>query len=622
MKKSSSTRSRKKKISFIITIWLVVILLVSCVVSALLIRAVFLGRAEAQAELLVKQNVEDVSNDIDELADESLMTFIEEIMADYPTANIDDPEAVSKALQEAFSGHEVEVNIVNSKGIIVASSVPEYVGADMHSGERASEFLILLDESTDNFLQDLRGDSFDESIIMKYAGVRFPDGSGFIEVGLSERIYSYAISHQAQYVATNRRIGQDGYLLISTSDMIITNSYHEEHTGEKVADSGISIDPKKEYHYESMECEIFGVQSYVNINQIQSVYVIGVYPVQETIRNIYILIKTSELLEIVVFAVIFMALIILLHKLIVKNMVKVNNSLTQITEGNLDEKIEIRDTYEFDLLSTDINTTVDKLKDYIAEAATRMDAELEAAKNIQSAALPRVFPPFPERKEFELFATMEAAKEVGGDFYDFYMIGDTLAFLIADVSGKSISGAMFMMKAKEIIRSEAGSGLSPAGIFTSANEALCEGNDTEMFLTAWMGFIDLKTGAVQVANAGHNPPVLIRDGKAEYVKLKPGLMLAGMEGMIYKDQNLQLQKGDILYLYTDGVTEAMNEDEKLYGEGRLLKLLSFKDNYPAPSGDNGVAGAVCELVKKDIKDYVQGAEQSDDITMLCLRFLG
>ena len=136
------------------------------------------------------------------------------------------------------------------------------------------------------------------------------------------------------------------------------------------------------------------------------------------------------------------------------------------------------------------------------------------------------------------------------------------------------------------------------------------------------GFIDLKTGAVQVANAGHNPPVLIRDGKAEYVKLNPGLMLAGMEGMIYKDQNLQLKKDDILYLYTDGVTEAMNEDEQLYGEARLLKLLSFKDNYPAPSGDNGVAGAVCELVKKDIKDYVQGAEQSDDITMLCLRFLG
>ena len=622
MKKSSSTRSRKKKISLIITIWLVVILLVSCVVSALLIQAVFLGRAKAQAESLVQQNVEDVSNDIDELADESLMTYIEEIMADYPTANIDDPEAVSKALQESFFGHEVEVNIVNSKGIIVASSVPEYVGADMHSGERASEFLILLDEGMDNFLQDLRGDSFDESIIMKYAGVRFPDGSGFIEVGLSEMMYSYVISHQAQFVATNRRIGQDGYLLISTSDMIITNSYHDEHTGEKVADSGISIDPKKEYNYESMECEIFGVQSYVNINQIQSVYVIGVYPVQETIRNIYILIKTSELLEIVVFAVIFMALIILLHKLIVKNMVKVNNSLTQITEGNLDEKIEIRDTYEFDLLSTDINTTVDKLKDYIAEAAARMDAELEAAKNIQSAALPRVFPPFPERKEFELFATMEAAKEVGGDFYDFYMIGDTLAFLIADVSGKSISGAMFMMKAKEIIRSYADSGLSPAGIFTLANEALCEGNDTDMFLTAWMGFIDLKTGAVQVANAGHNPPVLIRDGKAEYVNLKPGLMLAGMEGMIYKDQNLQLKKDDILYLYTDGVTEAMNEDGQLYGEARLLKLLSFKDNYPAPSGDNGVAGAVCEIVKKDVKDYAQGAEQSDDITMLCLRFLG
>ena len=248
---------------------------------------------------------------------------------------------------------------------------------------------------------------------------------------------------------------------------------------------------------------------------------------------------------------------------------------------------------------------------------------LKLQKAIQTSVLPNVFPPFPDHHEFELFASMHAAKEVGGDFYDFFMVdNDTLGFLIADVSGKSIPGAMFMMTGKAIIKSLAESGLPPADVFTIANEKLCEGNDAELFITAWMGYLDLKTGTVHVANAGHNPPVLIRDGKAEYVVLKPGFMLAGMDGMVYKDQTLQLQEGDILYLYTDGVTEAMDNDGKQYGEERLQNLLSFGADYPVPSDENGVAGAVCGLVSEDLQRFVGGAEQSDDITMLCVKYYG
>jgi sigma-B regulation protein RsbU (phosphoserine phosphatase) len=143
-----------------------------------------------------------------------------------------------------------------------------------------------------------------------------------------------------------------------------------------------------------------------------------------------------------------------------------------------------------------------------------------------------------------------------------------------------------------------------------------------MFVTAWLGYLDLKTGLVRVANAGHNPPVLIRDGKAEYVILKPGLMLAGMDGVHYKEQTVQLVKGDMLYLYTDGVTEAMDKNEEQYGEERLRKLLSFGENYPAPSGENGVAEPVCDAVLADVRKFTDGAEQSDDITMLCVRYMG
>ena len=194
--------------------------------------------------------------------------------------------------------------------------------------------------------------------------------------------------------------------------------------------------------------------------------------------------------------------------------------------------------------------------------------------------------------------------------------------MIADVSGKSIPGAMFMMTARTIIKSLAESGLNPDEVFTQTNRKLCENNEAEMFVTAWLGYLDLKTGLVRVANAGHNPPVLIREGKADYVRLKAGLVLAGMEGIRYREQTVQMTKGDILYLYTDGVTEAMNHDAELYGEERLQKILSFGMNYPEPSSDCGMAASVCSLVSGDIAVFTAGAEQSDDITMLCIRYLG
>ncbi len=616
---------KKKKISIVITIWLIVIVLAACIVSAALTYITLSGRSEENTISLVHRNVEDVSRDVDEMADVSILSYVNDFIAsDYiVSADIEDPDELSKTLHEFYDGYGIEVNIVNKDGIIIVSSVPEYIGYDMHVGEQASEFLVLLDGSTTEYIQDMLPVSYDESLRMKYAGKSFEDGSGFIEVGLADEVYYRAIASQASYATTNRRIGENGYLLVCGEDGVIRNSYHNTYTDKTIREAGIDIDTEKDYDYVAERFDVFGVPSYVNINKVEETLIIGVYPVSEAITSVNEMMSVSILLEIIVFGILFVTLIILLRKLIVNNMVKVNNSLEEITEGNLDERVEVRDTYEFDNLSNDINATVDKLKGFIAEAAARIDADLEVAKAIQTSVLPNVFPPFPERTEFELFASMNAAKEVGGDFYDYYMIGgDTLGFLIADVSGKSIPGAMFMMTGKAIIKSLAESKMPPAEVFTGANAKLCEGNDAEMFITAWMGYLDLETGLVRVANAGHNPPVLIRDGKAEFVKLKSGLVLAGMDGIAYKEQTLQLQKGDILYLYTDGVTEAMDPDENLYGEDRLLELLSFGENYPEASGENGIVGAVCEMVSKDLAGFVKGAEQSDDITMLCVRYLG
>ncbi len=611
-----------RKISNVITVWLIIIVLVSCVVSGLFRYFTLSRKVENNTRSLLRQNVEDVSRDIREMEDRSLLNFADEFISNYlSTADVEDPDTYSKELQEFYEDQAVVVNIVNRDGIVVISSDEDDIGYDMHDNEYTAEFLKLLDGRTLEYIQDVRADSNDTDVLMKYAGKSLPDGSGFIEVGVTNRQYYHDLREQASISVTNRRIGEKGYVLVASEKQRILNSYQNLYVGKSISAAGIYVDPDEDYYYVDDMCTVFGVLSYVNINQVGGAYIIGVYPVSEATADISTMMKSTIVMEGVSFAILFCALIFLLRKLIVKNMVKVNNSLSQITEGNLEERVDVRDTYEFNALSDDINATVDRLKQYIAEASARIDTDLEIAKAIQTSVLPNKFPPFPNQKEFELFASMHAAKEVGGDFYDYYMIdNDTLGFLVADVSGKSIPGAMFMMTGKSVIKNLAENGLPPAQVFSEANQKLNEGNDTCLFITAWMGYLDIHSGVVHAVNAGHNPPVLIRDGKAEFVKLPAGIVLAVMEGTTYKEYTVELKKGDILFLYTDGVTEAINSEEEQYGDDRLLELLSFGDDYPVPQKNDCIATAVCDAVKEDLDRFVGDAEQFDDITMLAIKF--
>jgi sigma-B regulation protein RsbU (phosphoserine phosphatase) len=209
---------------------------------------------------------------------------------------------------------------------------------------------------------------------------------------------------------------------------------------------------------------------------------------------------------------------------------------------------------------------------------------------------------------------MNAAKEVGGDFYDFYLVDENhLAFVVADVSGKGIPGAMFMMTSKTLIKSFAESGLPVHEVLTNVNTQLCQNNEAGMFVTAWMGILDLQTGLIKFANAGHNPPLVKhKDGSYEFLKGKVNFVLAGMDMVKYKEQELQLQPGDEIYLYTDGVTEAHNINNELFGEERLLQSLNSTNGMSVEE--------ICHKVKQDVDSYVCEAEQFDDITMLCVRF--
>jgi sigma-B regulation protein RsbU (phosphoserine phosphatase) len=252
----------------------------------------------------------------------------------------------------------------------------------------------------------------------------------------------------------------------------------------------------------------------------------------------------------------------------------------------------------------------------LSTAAMKSRAELDVARHIQASALPNVFPAFPERNEFAVYASMEPAKEVGGDFYDFFLVDDShLALVIADVSGKGIPAALFMMTARALIKSLAVSGKPPEEALKEANDRLCENNKAGMFVTAWMGILETDSGRLSFANAGHNPPLLKRGGEYRYLDHKEyhrGIML-GIRGNIrYKSNELTLEAGDALFLYTDGVTEACDKNLDLFGEERLKSCLD-------PVGSSTPEETV-NAVKSRIEAFAEGAEQADDITVLAMTF--
>lgn len=282
--------------------------------------------------------------------------------------------------------------------------------------------------------------------------------------------------------------------------------------------------------------------------------------------------------------------------------------LAQIGTGEFpEEPLKVDTGDELEGVANSVNDMVESLKE-----KERIGAELSLATDIQAHMLPSIFPPFPEHKEIDLYAIMHPAKEVGGDFYDFFMLDDThLAVVIADVSGKGVPAALFMVIAKTLIKNHAQMGLSPAEVFSKVNQMLCEGNDAALFVTAWLGVLDLTDGKLTYVNAGHNPPLIKKgDGGFEFLASRPAFVLAGMDGVRYRQYELTMAPGDRLFLYTDGVTEATNRKNELYGNDRMKM---FMNKHAKDSACDIIAGLRSEV------DAFQGADhQFDDITMLML----
>jgi serine phosphatase RsbU (regulator of sigma subunit) len=509
-----------------------------------------------------------------------------------------------------------ELHVSNAQGILIGGTMESYIGYDYALDSQSAAFLPAISNKGFELAQDPQPKGINKEVF-QYVGVARIDAPGIVQIGYKPNKLSHAMEvADIKNLAAGFRVGQSGSVMISDREGKIVSVANPALLGQTLVEYGFEADSIKDREG-SFIAKIDGKKTLCVYKTYKGYIIIGQLPADEMYLNRNSTITLLIIFNIILFAVIFALIAKLVQNVVINGIYKVNRSLVKITEGNLNEVVNVCANYEFQSLSNGINTMVEALKIAIKDASSRIDSELAFAKAIQLSALPSNFPAFPDRLEFDVFAGMYTAKEVGGDFYDFFIVNEEkLGCVIADVSGKGIPAALFMMVSKSLIKNYAIAGLSVSEILSKANNALCENNDANMFVTVFIGILDLKSGKLSYANAGHNPPLIQKkQGSFEWLSVKPCFVLAGMEDVVYVEQEIVLAPGDRLFLYTDGVTEAMNKSDQLYSDGRLQKLL----NGMPPHID---LTEMLANIKADVDYFADGAEQADDITMLALEYRG
>ena len=478
-----------------------------------------------------------------------------------------------------------ELHVSDEKGVLQWSvsfnKSLNYRGYDMNSQKQSAAFMPALTDKKFELVQEPQV-SGSYKILFQYVGVARIDKPGIVQIGYRpERIIEAQHLADIKQIEEDTRIGTNGTLYISENTDFPDNYKKVIKTGDSIALSVVS----GKY---LLTAELPEEEMYVSRNSVLKVLIIG---------------------NLILFGVIFILVSRLLQKVVINGIYSVNDSLHEITGGNLEKQVSVSTTAEFCTLSNGINATVSALKKAIENEAKRLDAELEMGRMIQTSILPV---DFTANERYQLHAGMFTAREVGGDFYDFFAIDkDHLAILIADVSGKGITAALYMMTAKTLLK-ELLQKHPVAEAFDLANQELCKNNKAHMFLTAFAGVIDLNTGIMTCVNAGHNPPVFIHaDGTAQYLKIKHCLVLSASRKARYTAVDLQFKKDDKIILYTDGVTEAMNCSKQLFGEERLLQTLSSNNISPEE---------IVHLIRAEVSNFAGSEPQNDDITLLVMEY--
>lgn len=350
------------------------------------------------------------------------------------------------------------------------------------------------------------------------------------------------------------------------------------------------------------------------------------FPETEVLREVRVLTR-DILLMAACGGLLLIAAIVIVSRTITRPIKRLSDTALAVAEGQLDTRLPDNGaTDEVGLLTRSFRHMQDALKLHIRNltettaAKERIESELRIARDIQMGILPKLFPPFPEREEFDIFAYIAPAKEVSGDFYDFFFVDENhFCFLIADVSGKGVPAAFFMAVSKTLVKAVAGIERDPGVILEKVNNDLAEDNDACMFVTVFLAMLDIRTGALSYASAGHNPPIYISKDGPKPLQLFNEPMAGAMTDMTYTTGNICLEPNEVLLLYTDGVTEAMDAGGAPYSDARLLETL---ESVPIDSDKPLPAETLVKTIARSVDQFVKGAEQSDDITMLALRFIG
>ena len=503
------------------------------------------------------------------------------IIAENPKI-IDDPDKMESVRKKLDVD---ELHVSDEKGILISSvsfnKKLSYKGYDMNSQPQSAAFMPAITDKSFELVQEPQL-SGSWKILFQYAGVARLDRPGIVQIGYRpERIEEARHLADINKITSDVRIGLNGTLEIKKRRNIPVDYIHVEKNAK-----GISL---------SSCCDDY--------------LLTATLPREEMYMSRDSVIKVLVVGNLILFGVIFLLVSRLLQNVVINGIYTVNESLDEITQGNLDKKIKVATTTEFKSLSNGINATVNALKKAIECEAQRIDAELEMGRMIQTSVLPV---DFPDNDKCRLFAGMFTAREVGGDFYDFFKIDeDHIAIIVADVSGKGITAALYMMTAKTLLK-ELLQKHPPAEAFNLANLELCRNNKAHMFLTAFVCVIDLRDGTVSCVNAGHNPPLLLHSsGEAEYLKIKHSLVLSASKRAKYTAVPIKLEHGDKICLYTDGVSEAMNCKKELFGEERLQQTLQNKTDAPE---------VIVQTIRKDVAEFAGEEPQNDDITILVFEY--
>ena len=606
-------RGGKKSLTRQFQTWLMICTAAAFALTGLSAWYLHTNMAELRAEEQLERKLTDAGRQVSEAADRAILINAHAAAAQITPEYYVNEGVVSfynHLLEDLKTNYNVsELNIIDKTDHIISTTTPEFYMFDMQAGPQSSSFMYGIKNNVNHEMtQPYMPISYGSNIRRKYGGVMIADGN-VLQVAYSGDDFRTLLAGELSEVISNQRVGNNGGLMIISETGTIISDTNQSNG----ADSSAVGLPKEELSREAgtlYSGKIYGSSAYWMTDTSEGYTIVAWLPEEEVFLTRDISTTLLLFVEMILFMILFFAIYTLMRNHVVDEISDINRSLSMIRGGNLSEKIDVRSSAEFSSLSDDINATVDALEGYIAGASARLDKDLATAKNIQENSLISVFP---ESDEFDIFAIMHPARQVGGDFYDFFNLPDgRLAFLTADVSGKGLAAAMFMMNAKALIKSACERGGTVASIFREANDKMCENNDTGMSVSVWLGALDLASGELSFVNAGQPLPYIRKNGAWQVMENTINPPVGKKADAIFEEGHLILKKDDVIFLTNDGLADAENAKGETYGTGRIEAALRR-------SGDGSMKELVYD-VREDAGRFMATTEQIDDITILGLKY--